>query len=132
MNMKIYNLKFVLYIFFLGRLRSMKWLNQDYHALITWLINIKSQIRNSGEELKLPKERTESLHELLTRMIMNTFVGCYDDFWIFCQSLHLFLHVACMVGASIIASAIFLLLPKPMNNESIHIWYCINEAIGLV
>ena len=65
------------------------------------------QIRNSGEELKLPKERTKSLHELLTRMIVNTFVGCYDNFWIFCQPLHLFLHVACMVRASVIAPAIY-------------------------
>jgi len=51
---------------------------------------------------------------------MNTFVGCYDNVWIFCQSLHLFLHVACVVCTSIIAPA-NIILYKNVNSKLIHI-----------
>lgn len=64
-----------------------------------------SKIRKAGQELELSDERIKSLHEFLTRMVMNAFVSRYDDFRIFCWSLHLFLHIACVVRTSVIAPA---------------------------
>lgn len=72
----------------------------------------------SGEKLKLLQEGSQGLHELLTGMVVLAFVRRDDNSRVSCKPLYLFLHIARMVRASIVA-------PARSSSKIIRMYVCV-------
>ena len=57
------------------------------------------------EELELLEDGAERFHELLAGVVMDALVSSDHDARVLGQALHLFLHIARMVGAPVVAPA---------------------------